>query len=164
MKTLVLSQQIIQFKNLPAYIGWILVSALIIRIILSLLKAAAIRQGEADEVDKEGDIIKRFSHPGGLTRWEAIWQSFCSWAHHKNIDDYGIPICIGIIELSLYPILMLADKWIVIGAWLGVKTATQWKGWRAGRTPYNRFLLGNILVIAISFFLLTNSISLTTAP
>jgi len=164
MKTLVLSQQIIQFKNLFAYISWIFVSALIIRIILSLLKAAAIRQGEADEVDKVGKIVKKFSHPGGLTPWQAIWQSFCSWAHHRNIDDYGIPIYIGIIELFLYPILMLANKWTVIGAWLGIKTAAQWKGWREGRTPYNRFLLGNILVISISFLLLTNFISLRTTP
>ncbi len=45
--------------------------------------------------------------------------------------------------------------WGAIGIWLGIKTASQWGGWQLARTPYNRFLIANLLPLFVSFLFLT---------
>ena len=118
-----------------------IVWALIIRAFLSVFKAAAIRQGEAGEESKK------------LSFWKAWCQSFSSWSGNSKKDDYWLPFFVGWIELYFYPILMVNASWQVIGFWIGVKTASQWRTWGRSRTPYNRFLLGNLLGLVVSLFL-----------
>ena len=85
---------------------------------MNIFKTAAIRQGEADSYRYE------FSTKWGRSKTFLI--SFCSWSHHKNIDDYYLPSIIGILEMFIYPFLMLLGKWTFIGVLIGLKTAVHW--------------------------------------
>ena len=71
-----------------------------------------------------------------------------------NIDDYWLTVILGSVELFVFPVLIYLGKWSFIGAWIGIKTASTWGPWRKTRTAYTRFLLGNILVLIGSFYLL----------
>ena len=68
-------------------------------------------------------------------------------------DPKHLPTMIGLIELAAYPILMVIGQMVVIGAWLGIKTAGGWMGWQTSRTAFNRFLLFNLVNILVAFAL-----------
>lgn len=126
----------------------ILSVALIARILMNMFKTAAIRQGEADS---EKD---QFSTKWG--RWKTFYISFWSSGGHRNIDDYYLPLIIGILEMFIYPFLILLEQWTFIGILIGSKTAVHWGKWQETRTAYNRFLFGNLLVLTVSFFLMSS--------
>ena len=139
------------FSIIPAWWFWILavVFTLIIRLILTLFKACAINNGEADDYNNKNEETK-FK---GIGFKKAFRISFCSTGNDVRIDDYWLPALIGYSELIVFPILM-HKGWIVgIGAWIAVKTASSWGGWQKTRTAYNRFLLGNILSLIASFLI-----------
>lgn len=145
--------------DLCVYIILIFVLVLIIRVVQSFFKAFAIRHGEADETRKENEERGNDHNPKLFSQeynwFEAFYHSFLSNAGHSKIDDYWIPSVIGAIELFVFPFLMVEGAWQIIGAWLVIKTASIWAKWNNLRTPYNRFLLGNLLVLVSSLFLLT---------
>jgi hypothetical protein len=132
------------------YIGAIIGLALIIRCVMSAFKACGIRQGEAnmrDEVTDEKFICSSWP-------WrKAFWRTFAGFGSHRTIDDYWLTVLIGIAELYVYPILMVASEWKFIAFWLGFKTASGWGTWQKTRTAYSRFLFGNLLVLATSLLL-----------
>jgi hypothetical protein len=142
----------IQIKDMFSIIpnGWFWILAgiftLIIRFLLTLFKACAINNGEADDKDEKHN----FKDIGFI---KALKISFFSTGNDVRIDDYWLPALIGYSELIIFPILM-AKGWVVgIGAWIAVKTASSWGGWQKTRTAYNRFLLGNILSLIASFLI-----------
>jgi len=69
-------------------------------------------------------------------------------------SDLWLPFVIGLCEAAVYPVLMHQDLYVVIGAWLGIKTAGTWRIWSTSPTAFNRFLLGNLAILAFSYFLL----------
>ena len=49
-------------------------------------------------------------------------------ARDKKFEpDYWQPFLLGLLELGCYPILIVTGAWAVIGAWLALKTVSQWK-------------------------------------
>ncbi len=130
-----------------------------VRIVLSTFKALAISGGEhLDASDmtpsKAGDnsiIDASFGK-----RWLTAFWGFSS---HRNIRDYWLPAIIGFCEMAAYPVLLFTNEAAVIGGWLAIKTAGQWGVWERSRTAFNRFLVGNLVVLAISFFWLLRYIS-----
>jgi hypothetical protein len=62
---------------------------------------------------------------------------------------------LGVLEALSYPVLMVTDNWSFIGAWLGFKTVAQWSVWQNKREAFNRFLIGNLLLLIISLLLLS---------
>jgi hypothetical protein len=83
--------------------------------------------------------------------WRSLCQAFLSNHPDRSIRDYWLNFSIGFLELLAYPYFIAEGNLKVIGAWLALKTVVQWKGWDAdSRAPYQRFLLGNALVIAFS--------------
>jgi len=147
MKVINLLSKTIVIIDFPKFLLSIFILVLLTRIFLNIFKATAIRQGEAD-TEKN-----KFSDWG---KWEAFWRSFCSWGHHKNIDDYYLPSIIGGIELFMYPFLMFLEQWVFIAMLVALKTAVHWGKWQEVRTAYNRFLLGNLLVIILSLLIMTS--------
>ena len=123
-------------------------STLIIRLILTFFKAHAIKNGEADNTSDSNE--KKWRNEKLLTIFSA---SFWSNGKDIRIDDYWLPVLIGLSELAVYPCLMVHGYWTAIGAWIVIKTASQWGGWQKTRTAYNRFLLGNILSLGCSAFI-----------
>lgn len=78
-------------------------------------------------------------------RWQ---RHFCS-SRTFDLD----PSIIGTFELMAYPILMKLQAWTIIGAWLGFKTVGQWEAWKEERAQYNQFLIGNAVVLLLSFLI-----------
>jgi hypothetical protein len=123
----------------------IIISTILIRLILCFFKALAVKNGEL------GEVTNKWS---SKTRRYIFAKSFKSSGKDFRINDYWLPALIGASELAIFPILMVKDSgWIVIGAWIGIKTASSWRGWQKTRTAYNRFLLGNILSLGVSWLL-----------
>ena len=82
-------------------------------------------------------------------RWRRRWWECFRIAPGFDLD----PTILGTLELLAYPVLMSVQAWPVIGAWLGFKTLAQWDAWKQGRAQYNQFLIGNALVVMLSFVL-----------
>lgn len=128
------------------YLFSIFCYTLLIRFILCFFKAWALVNGEQDNKEQE---IKLKDEP----YCHMFWLSFWSNSKRVAIDDYWLPAIVGAFELAVYPILMSQGRWIFIGAWIGIKTASSWGGWQKHRTAYNRFLLGNILSLGFSMLI-----------
>ena len=132
-----------------------------IRLFLTFFKSAAIGHGEAETRDEEGLIVDAETAKFRTwTRGDRYFYSFFNLGNHKNTDDYWLPAIIGSLELAMYPIFMQTyDKWYyIVGGWVTIKAAARWGKWKESRTPYNRFLLGNLIVIIISYLFLKNFI------
>jgi hypothetical protein len=82
---------------------------------------------------------------------------FISFLYGQNPEnkrnDLFYNFFLGFIELLLYPILIKSNNIEVIGAWLGFKALAQWGRWNKERLIYNRFLLANVLIVIVSYFL-----------
>jgi hypothetical protein len=122
-----------------------LAAAVGMRLFICLLKARAIQGGEADQGQRW-----RF--------WHAYWVAFRGFGGGK-IEDLWLPLLIGFSELVAYPVLLKTGQLLVIGGWVGIKTAGSWGAWQTSRTSYNRFLVANILNLAISYFWLSRYVS-----
>ena len=68
--------------------------------------------------------------------------------------DYWAPCMLGFLESLVYPVLMFTNNWLIIGGWITLKTIAQWDKWKTERPIFNRFLIGNALVIVGAFMLL----------
>jgi hypothetical protein len=131
--------------------AWYLIVAggftLVIRAILSCFKAWALNNGERD------DLSSKSTNPkfAGTGFKKLFVMSFLSKGKDWRIDDYWLPVIIGYSELIIFPILMAKGWFVVIGAWMVIKTASTWAAWQKTRTAYNRFLLGNIFSLGASY-------------
>jgi hypothetical protein len=103
------------------------------------------------EWEQRSDPFKRTRLPASW--WRSLGQAFfCT--RQSSIRDYWLNFSVGLLELLAYPYFIAQGNLKVIGGWLALKTVAQWKGWAAdSRGPYQRFLLGNALVVAFSVLL-----------
>ena len=69
---------------------------------------------------------------------------------HKEHSDLWIPTAIGFLELVFYPVLIGIGYFVVVGAWIGIKTAGSWMGYSKSRTSFNRFLLFTVLTLLVA--------------
>jgi hypothetical protein len=134
------------------YLLYCVLVTLIVRAILCFFKALAIGSGEhldGSERTSENEtmFLRRF------------WMAFSGFSGHKNVRDYWLPAIIGFCEAASYPVLIILNQNVIIGGWLAIKTAGQWKVWQSSRTAFNRFLVGNLLVLAFSYFWLLSYLS-----
>jgi hypothetical protein len=72
---------------------------------------------------------------------------------NKEQSDFWFPALIGTCELIAFPVLLVTGQLTAIGAWIGFKAIAQWERWKIDRSPYNRFLFGNALVLFLSYAL-----------
>jgi len=84
--------------------------------------------------------------------------TFLSFFLGKGVEgnrsfDHFQTFFLGVMELSIFPILLIANKPEYIGGWLALKTLPQWNRWTEKRWIYNRFLLGNAFIIVLSYFI-----------
>jgi uncharacterized membrane protein len=88
--------------------------------------------------------------------------AFSGFSRDGQARDLWLNSAIGIAELTAYPVLMVTDHLGVIGAWLTLKTVAQWKVWAESRIVFNRFLIGNILVVFVAFLWLVHQVRTST--
>lgn len=136
--------------------------ACVIRVIYSLFKMWAIRDGEAfvagDDVAKSPDAanFNELKDSDFVKRWLAAFRGF---GFGPKVNDYWLPFLIGAVELYVYPFLINAGKWEIIGYWLAAKTVAHWGKWEETRTPFNRFLFGNLMSLGVAYICLTPIVS-----
>src|SRR5437899_3268334 len=113
---------------------WVLIATVVIRIIMTTFRTVALN---------------------GISGFWAQWyQDFLSTHPNRElVKDFWVPSVIGTLELAIFPFLISSMEWRSIGGWIAIKTAVGWKGWTTDRSSYNRFLLGNALVIFASLCL-----------
>jgi hypothetical protein len=88
-----------------------------------------------------------------------IYFSRCFWGWHPkdkegHKSDYCLPFVLGLLELYSYPVLMATGAWTVIGAWIGLKSVAQWSRWSTDRITFDRYLIGNALVVLLSLLVM----------
>ena len=71
---------------------------------------------------------------------------------HKR-SEYGFVFLLGTLELLVYPILITTGAWLVIGAWISLKSLAQWNVWTTQRAIFNLFLIGNALNVILSSYI-----------
>ncbi len=138
--------------SLQYYLFWCMILTLTVRFVICFFRAWAMGTGEhLDKEDKtpisERSYIKRY------------FQAFSGFTGHKNIRDYWLPAIIGFSEVACYPVLIFLNQTVFIGWWLALKTAGNWKVFEKSRTAFYRFLLGNLLILGVSFFWMLRFIS-----
>ena len=133
-------------------------ASIAIRAILAIFKALATADGEhLNYFGKEDapDEAKELQDASWLHRAKSSFRGFGGPPEiSASVNDYWLPTIIGIAELMSYPVFLATDNITVIGAWIAIKTAGQWRVWEKSRTAFNRFLVGNILVLFVSYFCL----------
>jgi hypothetical protein len=83
----------------------------------------------------------------------------CAWGTHpkdsvyRDDSDYLLPFFLGLIEQYSYPVIMAIGEWKLIGAWLAFKTIAHWHRWSSDRFTFNRYLIGNALVVVTSLLM-----------
>jgi hypothetical protein len=90
----------------------------------------------------------------------ALWR-YLIGVHPNDIpldrirSDFLLTTFLGTLELISYPVLLQMGSWSVIGAWIGFKTIAQWAAWIKNRNQFNRYLIGNALVLISSVLVLS---------
>jgi hypothetical protein len=80
----------------------------------------------------------------------------------REMSDYWHPSVLGFLELLVFPVLMTVGAWTAIGAWFTLKTVAQWENWKTSRHMFNRFLIGNALLLIAAYILAR--VFFTSAP
>jgi len=114
--------------------------AIIVRVVHCMIKALPTGRGEHGEAPAEWPFIKRFG--------------FAFWGFDRNIlTDFWLGAIIGFAEISFYPVLIFTNNLSAIGGWLAIKTAGGWNLWHEQPIAFNRFLVTNLVNLAIAYFL-----------
>jgi hypothetical protein len=139
------------------YFGLVILAGILIRIFLSGLREYELRCPPTADLPKSKNSAGENLEPATPTLppewWRSWWQAF--WGTHQSalVRDYGLPFFLGLLELTGYPYFIATGHLKVIGGWLALKTVVQWRQWGESRSHYQRFLIGNALVIAASVLL-----------
>lgn len=121
------------------YLALTFALSLAVRIILGLLKGA------------EGVARRSF--------WSDFRGALSGFSGPESSRDYLFPLLLGWFELLAFPIFIYTSNWVLIGAWITLKVAPQWKFWTDHRPAFNRFLIGTALVLLGSYFLAQSQIA-----
>jgi hypothetical protein len=135
------------------YLGLVILAGFAVRIVISGLREFELRWPAKFDL---GPFRERPSRPQLPKEWwRSWWQGFMSTHESALVRDYWLPFILGLFELAGYPYFIAKGDWKVIGGWLALKTAAQWGLWSKSRSHYQRFLVGNAMVIAASVLLVT---------
>lgn len=91
----------------------------------------------------------------------SIWHYFIDRHDDAEQKDYFAPVMLGVMELAAFPIFLRGDALEPIGAWIALKTLPQWKAWTDNRQRFNRFLVGQGLILVFAYLL---SLFVSVAP
>jgi hypothetical protein len=86
------------------------------------------------------------------------------WIEFEGVSggqqDYWLSFWIGFAEAFSYPAIILSKELLIIGGWIGIKTAGNWRIREKNRPVFHRFLLGNLITLGFSYFWGTKYITL----
>ena len=149
------------------YLFWCFWASMGTRLFICLFRACAYQAGDGKPCQKQPTAgVGKSPQEPPPTFWEDFGTAFegfrAVWEpKYSPKSDMWLPFLIGFCEAFAYPFLMMEQNgYLVIGGWLGIKTAGQWGVWSRSATAFNRFLLGNLAILAISYFWLRNYVAL----
>jgi hypothetical protein len=132
------------------YIAAVLIAAAMIRVFLSAIRS----------------LKQAHERNGSWAIYLRMMRLNLRGLHPKTEDgkpspysDYWYTFILGALELAAYPILIVMNAWIVIGAWIGLKALAQWEVWAKDRATFNLFLIGNALNVFVAFLFLTKFVT-----
>jgi len=131
------------------YFVWLVASAVVIRLIMGALRTAILLWPPTEDLYETPK--EKFS--GSFLK--LLWQDVSSRSPSARVRDYFQNFFVGLFELAVYPVLISHMEFAPLGAWVGLKTVAQWGEWKTDRGTFNRFLLGNALVIIAAIWLAT---------
>ncbi len=134
-----MSSWLVKNPTLP-YLVICALLVLVVRIAHCMFKTWSVGSGEHGEDIAKWSFKKRFGH--------AFWGFY-----HDKLADHWLGAIIGFAEISFYPVLMLTNNLSAIGGWLAIKTAGSWQLWRDNPIAFNRWLVTNLINLAIAYFL-----------
>jgi hypothetical protein len=130
--------------GLIGYISYCVIASIIVRLVVSYFKAWAIYSGIMANILSVGCLDR-------LKYWAKLyWHCIEGYTGEEKHRDYCSPCFLGLMELALYPVALFIGQPLLIGGWLGVKTAGQFHLWHESRNAFNRFLIGNLLVVVLA--------------
>ena len=116
-------------------------------------------------------FLRAFEKPAGKPYWSTFVTLFRGSgvpSAHKDtpslVPDYWHPFILGSLEMLSYPVLIRTDNLHLVGAWLAFKALAQWKVWSDHRVAFNRFLIGNALVLLCSVLILAPMVHIDVKP
>lgn len=149
------------------YVSYCLGASVVTRVFVCLFRAFAYQAGDGKPCQKQPTAgVGKSPQEQPPTFWEDFRTAFEGFGvlwnpEDKQKSDMWLPFLIGFCEAFAYPFLMMEQNgYLVIGGWLGIKTAGQWGVWSRSATAFNRFLVGNLAILAISYFVLRNYLAL----
>jgi hypothetical protein len=125
----------------------------LVRAVQSLFKAWAFTH---DDVPNKQRVTEK-------AYWPVWWKNFLGFRFGRN-NDLWLPTLVGLAELIAYPILIVTGQGLIIGGWLGLKTAGAWGGWKTSGTAYNRFLLFNLVNLFVAYLWLAHFVQYVPCP
>ena len=129
------------------YLLFCALGTLLFQVVLSILGASAFNRGDFLDSEKE---------PGkGWTYRQVSFERIMGLGKSNAHVDFFVDVLIGFTDLAAYPILLRVGELPIIGAWLALRTAGNLIGGTISRTSFNRFLLTNILELALAYFWLS---------
>ena len=126
------------------YLSYCILLALVVRIIHSYFKAISITVGKDSEENHKELRKKSFKE-----RFLASFQG----CRKSSVTDLWLGGVIGFSEITAYPVLIFTNNLSAIGGWLAIKTAGNWEAWHKEPRNFTRFLVSNLINLAIAYFI-----------
>jgi hypothetical protein len=135
------------------YLVWLAASAVAIRLTMSALRTFILHYPPTEDPynNQKEDRFVKLEGSFLCLWWRDVWSTSSSW----RAKDYFQNFLIGLFELAVYPPLIAHMDLAPVGAWITLKTVAQWGEWKTNRGSFNRFLIGNALVIIAAICLAT---------
>jgi hypothetical protein len=131
------------------YLAICVLATIVVRVVHSAIKALSVVIGKP----AAGKAQKGISQFGNKqTSFVKCFLAILHGFKKGEFPDLWLGTIIGFAEIASYPVLIFTDNLSVIGGWLVIKTAGQWKMWQDSPIDFNRFLLANLINLAIAYF------------
>lgn len=129
------------------YVFLVFFFALLVRAIVCWLRALELKYWVPEE---DNDTRRSDLRSQGLLSLFLV--CFCGFGTNGNrvYADMWFPFLIGLFELAAFPVLLTIGAWQAIAAWLGFKAIAPWQYWQTNRHAFNRFLIGNAIILLFS--------------
>ena len=138
----------IYIQHYITYALWVACITLIIRVVISWMRALEYPHYPENEATHK---MKQFN---SLPWYRRFWIVLAGASKKDPFPDFWYNTILGAIELAIFPILMKAHQYGMIGAWIGFKSVAQWSAWNKNRYVFNRFLIAHAVIVIISWFMM----------
>lgn len=135
--------------------GWALSIPLVCYIITCILLSTAMRgvhcifKALSPGLGPDGEEDKEVESMAFGKRYWAVFKGF----GEDSVKDLWLGWIIGVVEVATYPILIVTGNLPIIGGWFALKIAGSWNLWHNNPTHFNRFLVSNLMNVAIAVFI-----------